>query len=74
MNKLKNLALMTALDMARIANGLDVPLYKPTRIDTKTYGTNPKRCKSCADFSHCKTFLNKSPMGVACKEYKHKKK
>ena len=73
MNKLKNLALIASLEMARIANGLDVPIHKP-RIDTKTYGVNPKKCKSCASFIWCNKYKGIRPMDNACREYERKKK
>lgn len=71
---LKKLALFTAANMAMAVNGLDVPLYNPTRIDTKTYGVNPKRCKSCISFTWCKKSRGIRPMDVSCGSYKHKKK
>lgn len=71
---LKKLALYSAaLDMMRLANGLDVPISKP-RIDIKTYGTNPKKCKSCVSFIWCKQSRNIRPKDNACSSYKCKKK
>ena len=64
---------MASLEMAMLANGLDVPISKP-QIDVKTYGTNPKRCKSCASFIWCNKHNGIRPMDNACREYKHKKK
>lgn len=69
---LKKLALYSAA-LNMMANGLDVPISKP-RMDPRTYGTNSKRCKSCMYFNDCQRGLNKNPMSLACREYKHKKK
>lgn len=44
------------------------------RNDYKSYGYNKKKCKSCANFNHCKMTLNKRPLDNACKEYIKKKK
>jgi len=45
-----------------------------SRNDYKSYGYNKKKCKSCANFNHCKMTLNKRPLDNACKEYIKKKK
>lgn len=59
--------------MCAAASGIDAPISKP-RIDVKTYGTNPKRCKSCVSFTWCKKSRGIRPMDVSCRSYKRKKK
>ena len=50
----------------------DIPTI--SRNDYKSYGYNKKKCKSCANFNHCKMTINKRPLDNACKEYIKKKK
>lgn len=40
---------------------------------SRTFGTHPKRCKSCALFKGCLA-NNRNPMDVACKNYEKRKK
>lgn len=41
---------------------------------SRTFGTHPKRCKSCALFKGCQFANNRNPMDVACKDYEKRKK
>lgn len=57
---------------AALSDVADIPTV--SRNDYKSYGYNKKKCKSCANFNHCKMTLNKNPLSNACNEYVKKKK
>lgn len=72
-NIIKHAALALAAALSDVDNSFaDIPIC--TRTDYKSYGYNKKKCKSCANFNHCKTALNKRPLNNACGEYIKKKK
>lgn len=66
-------ALTLAAALSDVGNSFaDIPTV--SRNDYKSYGYNKKKCKSCANFNHCKMTLNKNPLSNACNEYVKKKK
>lgn len=74
---IKEYAALTALSLAATLNDVgnsfaDIPTL--SRNDYKTYGYHKKKCKSCANFNHCKMTINKRPLDNACGEYIKKKK
>ena len=62
-----------ALSLATAANMIkdwDVVQSPQPRIDPRTFGTNPKKCKTCVSFTWCKQSRNIRPKDVACASYK----
>lgn len=49
-------------------------LVTTKRENVGSMGINPKKCKSCKDFTHCQMALNKKPMDNACRENEPKKR
>ena len=64
-----------AIFMAEMLGSLSERMSaKGKSTDERTFGYNPKRCKSCEHFSGCHEALNRKPMDRACREYVKRKR